>query len=287
LTAETPEATVGVTVKAVNHRYLDVQVRAPTSLAAMEPRLRALVQQRVARGRVELTIAVVPRMPAVPDVELNGAFVARLASAFETARQQGLVDGALTPGDLLRLPQALVIRSPPWGGRPATAAALSGAGVAAVGQALADLDLMRRQEGLHLKEDLDERCRTLAAMVERIVAAADAGSTTLQERLRDRIAEIAGSLQLDPQALAQEVVRFAQRSDITEEVVRLRSHLTQWAMLVDAPDPCGRKLDFLVQEMNREVNTIGSKADGPGVSELVVDAKAELERIREQVQNVE
>ena len=113
------------------------------------------------------------------------------------------------------------------------------------------------------------------------------GRTALEVRLQDRVREISLDLPVDEAMIAQEIVRTVQRSDISEEVTRFRAHLSHWDALTDGPEPCGRKLDFLLQEMNREINTIGSKADGQAVSELVVTAKAELEKMREQVQNVE
>ena len=118
-------------------------------------------------------------------------------------------------------------------------------------------------------------------------AAAESGRAQLEWRLLERARELSGSLPIDQSSLAQEVVRAAQRSDITEEVTRFRAHLEHWDVLTDGDEPCGRKLDFLLQEMNREVNTIGSKADGLQVSGHIIDVKAELERMREQVQNVE
>jgi uncharacterized protein (TIGR00255 family) len=116
---------------------------------------------------------------------------------------------------------------------------------------------------------------------------AAAGEDMLRERLARRVNDLAAELAADPVAVAQEVVRFAARSDISEEVVRFRAHVQQWSTLSDGPEPCGRKLDFLLQEMNREVNTIGSKADGTGIAEAIIGIKAELEKMREQVQNVE
>jgi uncharacterized protein (TIGR00255 family) len=109
----------------------------------------------------------------------------------------------------------------------------------------------------------------------------------MEQRLTDRVAQLRADLQADETAVAQEIVRAAGRSDISEEVSRFRGHVSHWVTLADGPEPCGRKLDFLLQEMNREINTIGSKADGVRVSELIINAKAELEKMREQVQNVE
>jgi uncharacterized protein (TIGR00255 family) len=156
-----------------------------------------------------------------------------------------------------------------------------------VEQALADLDAMRVREGDHLRADLEARRHFLALLIESLRVAADEGRGAVEARLHDRIAEISGELPVDQAMLAQEVVRAAARSDITEEVTRFRAHLAHWEALSDGLEPCGRKLDFLLQEMNREVNTMGSKADGLRVSELIIAVKAELEKMREQVQNVE
>jgi uncharacterized protein (TIGR00255 family) len=147
--------------------------------------------------------------------------------------------------------------------------------------------VMRAREGDHVRGDLDQRRLFVADLVERIAAAADEGRAALEARLRDRVRELRIELQADETAVAQEIVKLAARSDITEEVTRFRGHVAHWSALADSPEPCGRKLDFLLQEMNREVNTMGSKADGLRVSELIISAKAELEKMREQVQNVE
>jgi uncharacterized protein (TIGR00255 family) len=127
----------------------------------------------------------------------------------------------------------------------------------------------------------------LAGLIERLAEAAAEGRTELERRLHERVRDIQLELPADQAMIAQEIVRAAGRSDISEEVTRFRAHLAHWDALADGDEPCGRKLDFLLQEMNREINTIGSKADGLGVSELIINAKAELEKMREQVQNVE
>ena len=154
-------------------------------------------------------------------------------------------------------------------------------------QALADLDAMRVREGDHLRTDLDSRRQLLGDLVTGLEGAASEGRTGVEARLRERVREISAELPVDEGLVAQEIVRAAARSDITEEVTRFRGHLLHWGALSDNAEPCGRKLDFLLQEMNREINTLGSKAEGPGVPELVVALKAELEKMREQVQNVE
>jgi uncharacterized protein (TIGR00255 family) len=287
LTHEDERATIGITIRAVNHRFLDLQLRIPGSLADLEPRVRALLQKRLARGRVELAISIQLRQASMPTVELNADFASALAAAIEQARERGLVAGTLTPGDLLRLPQAVTIRERPVEADPALEAQLAASVEAAVEQALLDLDAMRTREGHHLRSDLDARKALLADLIERLRGAADQGRSALEARLHDRVREISEQLPVDQAMVAQEIVRMAGRSDISEEVTRFRAHVAHWNALSEADEPCGRKLDFLLQEMNREVNTIGSKADGLGIAELIITAKAELEKMREQVQNVE
>lgn len=282
---EGEDGVAGVTIRSVNHRYLDVQLRLPSSLSDREPSLRSAIQRVVSRGRVEMSVSVQPRQPAAPSVELNAPFVESLQAALGAARDQGLIEGRLTPGDLLRLPQALSIRERPVA--ESLSAALSAALGRAVEQALAELDRMRTHEGMHLRADVAARRALLADLVDRLAAAAVEGRASLEERLLERVRELLAEVQVDWPAVSQEVVRVAGRSDISEEVTRFKAHLAHWDALADAAEPCGRKLDFLLQEMNREINTIGSKADGLGVSELIVTAKAELEKMREQVQNVE
>ena len=285
LTRDEASVTISVTIRAVNHRFLDVQLRSPSSLAAIEPRLRALVQQHVARGRVEVAISVQSRLgqPLV-DITVNDAVIEGLSSALERARERGLVVGGLTAGDLLRFPQAISITdrkddAPDAGVSPAVESALAAA--------LTDLDQMRTAEGTHLRAELDGRRQQLGSLFDRAAEAAQAGAGALRARLAERVKELRADAGVEESAVAQEIVRYANRSDITEETVRFRAHLEHWRALSDSPEPCGRKLDFLLQEMNREVNTLGSKAEGTGVSELVVSLKAELEKLREQVQNVE
>lgn len=287
ITQEDDRASLGVTIRSVNHRYLDLQLRIPPSLNGLESRLRGLVQQHVARGRVEVAVSVQLRQQPKLDVELNEIFTAALAQAMERARAVGLVQGALQPGDLLRFPQALTVREQPVELDPAGVASLETAVERAVERGLEDLDVMRRREGAMLKTDLDARKVDVAGMMERIAELAHAGEHDLRLRLAQRVADLAADLTIDRGAIAQEVVRFVSRSDISEELVRFRAHVAQWTALTDSPEPCGRKLDFLLQEMNREINTTGSKADGQGIPELVIGVKAELEKMREQVQNVE
>jgi uncharacterized protein (TIGR00255 family) len=286
LTRDDEFAAVGVTIRSVNHRFLDLQLRLPSPLSDLEARVRARVQTRLTRGRVEVSVSLQLRHVPPPDVQLNGPFVEALSAAMAQARAAGVIEGGLTAGDLLRLPQALTLgeRLAEATSTPAPLAAMV---EAAVDGALEQLVTMRAREGDHLRMDLTGRRDALGVFLEHMVRAAERGRVELEARLLERARDLSATLPVDQSALAQEVVRVAQRSDITEEVTRFRGHLAHWAALTDGAEPCGRKLDFLLQEMNREVNTIGSKADGLQVSELIIQAKAELERMREQVQNVE
>lgn len=286
LTRDDEAATIGVTVRAVNHKFLDLQLRIPPSLATIESRLRGHVQRLVARGRIEVSVSVQQRRVPTLEVELNEAFLEALGGALDRARERGYVAGPMTPGDLLRFPQALSIKEKAEEASGADEA-LAGRIEEAVVAALGELDTMRVREGGYLRADLDARRATLADLFARVHSAAESGMAALRERLEERVRELRVDPVVDDQLIAQEIAKFVGRSDITEEVVRFRGHLEHWQALSDSPEPCGRKLDFLLQEMNREVNTVGSKAEGPAVSEVIVALKAELEKMREQVQNVE
>jgi uncharacterized protein (TIGR00255 family) len=211
--------------------------------------------------------------------------VTALSEAAAKARQEGWVDVGLTAGDLLRFPQVVSVKEQPPD--DAMWSEVCEEVVAATDEALVGLDQMRRKEGEFLQRDLEERSGALSVLVDGIVAESESGDDALRERLLARVAELEEQVDVDPMLVAQEVMRWAARSDIHEEVARLRGHLEHMKHLSEEAAPCGRKLDFLIQEMNREVNTMGSKAEGRGMAELVVAAKAEVEKLREQIQNVE
>jgi uncharacterized protein (TIGR00255 family) len=285
LTRDDELATITVTIKAVNHRFLDLQLRVPASLAAAETRIRTLVQSRVSRGRIEISVSIQQRRTAAVEVELNEPFLQALQGAIERARERGYVEGRIGASDLLRFPQALSIREKQ--DEPSEPSPLAGRVEDAIAAALEELDMMRIREGAYLKADLDARRVRLGELFGQVASAADQGIAGLQARLLERVRELRAEALADEALVAQEIAKFVGRSDITEEVVRFRGHLEHWQALTESPEPCGRKLDFLLQEMNREVNTAGSKAEGPAVSEIIVTLKADLEKMREQVQNVE
>ena len=287
LTRDDERGAIGVTIRSVNHRFLDLQLRLPPAIADLEPRLRALVQKHLARGRVEISVSLQLRQNAAPQIELNEEFAQALSAR----------DGAGAP------PRPDRRRADAGRSVAAAAGADHSREDAGVRRRVGDARHGRRRCGRERDRASSKRCGCVRActcapistraraccpgLIARIAAAANTGREELEARLLERARELAGALPIDQAALSQEVVRVAQRSDISEEVTRFHGHLAHWDALSDSPEPCGRKLDFLLQEMNREVNTIGSKADGLQVSEVVIQAKAELERMREQVQNVE
>ena len=278
---------VSATIKSVNHRFLDVQLKVPQALASIESRLRSLIQSKLTRGRVELSL-VVDRTSLPPrEVVLDEALLAQVSEAINRARESGIVTGSLTASDVLRIPQAIDIR---------TRVATDGAGIApalaelvdeVVESALVALVGMRDTEGRYLATDLDAKLTSIVSLTTELEALAKSGQSALGDRLRERLAALPADLAGDPASVAQEVVRFVSRSDVDEEIVRMRGHVEHWRALAGSAEACGRKLDFLLQEMNREINTIGSKIEGGRATEVVINAKAELERLREQVQNVE
>jgi uncharacterized protein (TIGR00255 family) len=248
--------------------------------------VKSLVQQKLARGRIEVTLAIEFTIPPSRDVVLDEVLLDRISQAFDSARARGLVTGALSVSDVLRIPQLLDIRNK----NESPVSLPEGAALLVdlvVSDAVDALVVMRETEGRFLQTDLAARVSTMAALVNDLERLARDGQHQLEARLRERLADLPADVAGEPAQLAQEVVRFVARSDVDEELVRMRSHVEHWRSLVAAPEPCGRKLDFLLQEMNREINTIGSKVEGARATELVIAAKSELERIREQVQNVE
>lgn len=285
---ETPSEAVQVTVKSVNHRFLDLAIKAPTALAPLESRLRAIIQQRLTRGRVELSVSAEVTTPAEREVVLDEQLLDRVASALDGARGRGIIAGGLSASDLFRIPGAIEIRTRVEAGAlPGPTPALAILLEATIQDAIDALIVMRETEGRFLTADFNARLETMVGFVDALQVESVEGQRQLETRLRERLAALPSDIQGDGGAVARELVRWVARSDVDEEIVRMRGHVEHWRALAEGPEPCGRKLDFLVQEMNREINTIGSKVESAKATEIVIAAKAELERIREQVQNVE
>jgi uncharacterized protein (TIGR00255 family) len=277
-----------VTLKSVNHRFLDLRLRLPDELAAAEPRLRTLVRDRIRRGHLDITFQV--ENAQRQGTEVNEELVRRYLELYRRLQKEYALGGEPELGTLLRLPGAL--RSGPSAPAPEETERLMALAERLLGEGLNRLDEMRSAEGGALARELRaclERIRTGQQQLRRLSAMALPGA---HQRLSERLRELLGDTTLDPARLAEEAAYLAERCDIREELTRLESHAVQFLELLDSDGAVGKRLDFLVQEMNRETTTALSKspgleAEGLEMTRVGLEMKAEIERLREQVQNVE
>jgi len=274
---------VSVDLKTVNNRFLDIHLRVGSELASLEPSIKKRITSRLTRGRVDVTVSV-ERVAQVA-YELNRPLIAGYITALKQLQQDFNISGELDINVLARIPGAL---QPARNGiDDRVIAGLE----QALDQALDELEKMREQEGEALKNELRDRVHKIEALVPVIEASAAGLADAYRLRLQKRIGELLNRggqiVEVDPVRLAQEVAYLADRSDVSEEMVRLRSHLSQFQEALDAPGEAGKMLDFLLQELNREANTTLSKSTDLVIKEAGLAIKAEVEKLREQVQNVE
>ena len=270
-----------VEVRSVNHKFCEVKVRLPRELSALEHELIRLVKERLARGGVDVTARRGARGGTqAPRVDV--ALAAEYARAFREVGERLGLNGEVTLAEVLAAEGVVTLEE-----RGADLEAARAAAVAAMGRALDSLTAMRAREGEALARDLVARLETLEGWTARVAAAAPLSVEQQRARLQERVQELARGHVVDAARLATEVALFADRVDVSEELIRLRSHFAQMRSLVGSGEPAGRKMDFLVQEMHREVNTVGAKSQSAEIAATVVEMKAEIERMREQVQNVE
>lgn len=273
---------ITVEIKSVNHRYSEVAVRIPRAYSGLEERIRRRVLADAARGRFDVFINVTHEgensVLVKVDKELAIAYHKSLREIGELLQ----ISPQITAEQLSRLPGIFTLQEPEedldefWGGLEAAVAA-----------AMAELTGMREAEGLRLEADILQRIKKIEKFSQVIMDQEPRVVEAHRERLDTRIKELVGEGLVDESRLAVEAAIFAERCNITEELVRLVSHLQQMHRLLMLAEPSGRKLDFLLQELNREANTIGSKANDAEISHTVVEIKSELEKIREQIQNIE
>jgi uncharacterized protein (TIGR00255 family) len=279
-TVDSEELTVEV--RSVNHKFCEVKVRLPRELGMLEVPLTKVVKDRLARGAVDVSIKRQTKTGAgtVPTLDLGLAKEYR--RVFSELAQALRVEDVVSLKDVASQQGVLRLEEPGVALDAATEAALQ-----ALAQALDALVKMREVEGGAMRADLAARLSTIEALAKEVATLAPAAVEEHRARLAQRILELTKGTPLDPQRLAQEVALFAERSDIAEEMTRLGSHLAQFRGFLTAQEPIGRKMDFLVQELHREVNTTGAKSQHADISTRVVTMKAEVERLREQVQNIE
>jgi uncharacterized protein (TIGR00255 family) len=281
--AEGERHAMAVSLKAVNHRFLDLQIRLGEDVRASEPALRELVGREVQRGRVEMRVEVRPRGERRAAVAVHLGLVEAAVAATQRLVEKGLLARGLAAGDLLRIPEAFKVELEGGGWEEADEALL----LAVAGEAVAQLVASREREGASLKAAMEERLVLLDAVVLRLDALRSTARDEMAAALRRRLAELLAAQPLDEARLAQEVAILVDRSDVSEEIDRLRSHLGHFREVGAERAPAGKRLDFLTQEIFRELNTLGSKCRHAEMTRAVLDAKVICEQIREQVQNVE
>lgn len=280
--AEDDSREINIELKTINHRYLDINLRMPRSLSFLEDEVRKYIQQAISRGRVEAYIGYNNKANDQITVTVNqsvaNAYIdafKELAALLQTDERPGLavlsdIDDIFTITEQEEDEESLRCLM-----------------FNALDQALQVLIQMRQKEGQYLAEDIWERSKTINDMLDAIEARSPLVVEEYRSKLEQRLKDLLKTTDLDEARFNTEVAYFADRSNITEEIIRLRSHIIQLQQTLKAESPIGRKLDFIVQEMNREANTIGSKSSDVTITNKVVEIKSELEKIREQVQNLE
>jgi uncharacterized protein (TIGR00255 family) len=274
---------VQIDLKSVNHRYCEVAVRMPREFLKFEELMKKTVSQQLKRGRVDMTVTIEQSTDTVRPVELNWP----LAEAYRSAADQLCVRFGLKPTldvrEYLAIPGMMIFKE----ASDATDEQFERELIICAEAALQKLVAMRRAEGKHLSADMEQRLELMATYLEQCRKLSSQVVQQYALKLQARIEEFLQQPIFDEARLAAEVAIFADRSNVDEELTRLQSHIQQCQQLLNASEPVGRKFDFLLQEMNREVNTIGSKANHAELTIAVIEMKAELEKMREQIQNIE
>jgi uncharacterized protein (TIGR00255 family) len=279
-----------VSVKSVNHRFLDLKLRIPEGFDVFESRIRHLVREHILRGHVDVIVSFDPQ--SAVGVQVNHQLVEAYLQAADLLRQKTKAATGMDVVGLLRLPGVIGGAGPAVPDSEEEQEKLWQVLATSLRESLAKLDDMRRIEGAHLMEILRERIATITEQAAQVETLTETLRPAYARRLDARLKEVLGSTAIDPARIAQEAALLAERSDISEELERLRSHLRQFTKLLDGAGELGKKLDFLLQEMQREANTMLSKTPGVetealAITGLALEIKSEIEKLREQVQNLE
>ena len=273
---------VSVAITSVNSRFLEFTLRLPKLLAFMEPKFKELIASKINRGKITMTLNYEDYGSGVNKLVINEKMADEFYSQLNNLKKKYKLEGAIEIGhfmgfpELFKLEKADELELKIW---PAVKKAVT--------LALNDLIAMRQREGANLKKDLASRLKYLSGKIKEVEKQAAHNIPVYREKLTKKIAEVMGNKTIDGLRLEEEVAYLAERSDITEECIRFESHLKQFEGDIKRRDPVGKKLNFILQELNRETNTIGAKAGNTMVAQLVLLLKEEIEKIREQVQNIE
>lgn len=269
-------------IKSVNHRYFEFTSRLPKGFGFLEEKLKSFCMQNTARGKVEVSVLIDDSGIGSTEVSVNEDYAVALTEAVKSASRKYGIKNDVKMSSLILLPDFLTVKKRTLSDEAVTAAVLK-----AADEAMKSFILMRATEGEKLKEDVMSRTKAILGSVEFIEKRSPETVKNYRERLEKKIKELLEDKSVDEQRLLTETAIFADKVAVAEETVRLRSHISQLTDLLNGGGAVGRKLDFIVQEMNRETNTIGSKAQDVEITRAVVDMKSEIEKIREQIQNIE
>lgn len=271
-----------IDIKSINHRYLEMYFKIPRQYSFLEDKLRRDLSAKVARGKIEVIITIEKFLSNEILVKLNRPLLTSYFKAINDLTTEFNIQGTADLTTILNLPDVMQTVQPAEDQEQLET--LAGE---ALGEAINNLTKMRRLEGEQLVKDLNEKLENLNEFQRQIAELSPEMVSDYRVRLVKRIQELTDGIEIDPNRLATEVAIFADKSDINEELVRIGSHLKHFYTTLELTEPVGRKLDFIVQELNREINTIGSKANDLRISQIVIQFKSELEKIREQIQNIE
>lgn len=273
---------VSVEIKSVNNRFFEYSSRIPRSYQFLDEGLKSLIKDRVSRGKVDVSVNISSKSENSVCFSVNEDYLSNLLAAYSSAAKKFKIKNDIKLSDLTDNPEIFSVTKADIDEKEAENALLFTAK-----EALDGFISMRAVEGEKLKTDINSRADTILECVSFIESRSPQSAAAYTERLKQKISELAGDTSFDEGRLLTEVAIFADKIAVDEETVRLKSHISQLKSLLETGGPIGRKLDFIVQEMNREANTIGSKAQDIEITRTVLDIKAEIEKIREQIQNIE
>ena len=274
--------TITVELKSVNNRYLDTSVRLPRSFLFAEDAVKGAVQKHISRGKVDVFVTVDSSEAGDMTVKVNEALLKGYLDALRSIAEEYSLPNDVTALSVSRFPDVLSVEK-----KDLDAEAISAGILSIAEQALDDFDAMRLREGAKLRDDVLARLGTIDALVRTVEERAPQTVAEYRARLEAKMAEVLGTAGIDENRILAEAAIFADHIAVDEETVRLRSHMSQLRTMIDGSSPTGRKIDFLIQEFNREANTIGSKCQSSEIAHTVVDLKSEIEKIRAQIQNIE
>jgi len=273
---------ISVELKSVNNRYLDCSVRMPRSFLFAEESVKSAVQNHISRGKVDVFVGVDSSAAGDMTVKVNEALLKGYVDALRHIAREYDIPEELNALSVSRFPDVLTVEKTDH-----DAEAIAEGIRQIAEQALNDFDLMRLHEGEKLRDDVLTRLSTIDMLLTQIEAAAPQTVQAYRARLEQKMNEVLGGTGIDENRILAEAAIYADHIATDEETVRLRSHMAQLSTMINGQSPTGRKIDFLIQEFNREANTIGSKCQNSDIAHLVVDLKSEIEKIREQIQNIE